>query len=200
MVNLAVADKSVEVFYTLDGSEPSPDALKFEHPFFVNAPTTIKAVAYDGDTQHRSEIASQYFDVAKKKWKVVSVSSGDIAEAGKLIDDDPDTFWATEEGGTKPQEIVIDLGANHRLKGFTYWPIQIRYPFGIITDYTFLVSTDGKHWKTVSQGEFGNIVNNRIGQTIYFNTVEAKYIKLRANSVDGEDYRTSFGEVGIISE
>ncbi|WP_149304540.1 alpha-L-fucosidase [Pareuzebyella sediminis] len=200
MVDLSVADKSVEVFYTVDGSTPTPDAIKFERPFLIDAPTTVKAIAFDGETNTMSESSSQYFDVAKKNWKVISVSSGNIEEAGKLIDDNLDTYWATDEGVNRPQEIVIDLGAEYTLKGFTYAPIQTRYPFGIIMDYEFSASTNGKNWNTVSQGEFGNIVNNRIGQTINFSPVRARYIKLKGVRVDGEDFRTSFGEVGIISE
>ncbi|NNE77880.1 MAG: hypothetical protein HKN31_12500, partial [Pricia sp.] len=66
-------------------------------------------------------------------------------------------------------------------------------------DYVFAVSTNGTNWKTVAEGEFGNIVNNRIGQTVNFDPAEARFIKLRGARVDGEDYRTSFGEIGVIS-
>lgn len=200
MVALSVADKSTAIFYTVDGSEPTPKATKFESPFLVEAPTTIKAIAFDNETGNKSETASQYFDIAKKEWEVVSVSSGKIEDANKLIDDNPDTFWATDEGVAKPQEVIIDLGTNHRLKGFTYSPIQTRYPFGIIMDYVFSTSVDGKNWKTAAKGEFGNIVNNRIGQTVTFDPVEARYIKVVGARVDGENFQTSFGEIGVISQ
>ena len=67
--------------------------------------------------------------------EVVRTSSGMLADAQKMIDEDPNTFWATDEGVKTPQEVVIDLGEIYDLKGFTYWPIQERYPFGIITKY-----------------------------------------------------------------
>jgi len=198
-VDLSVSDKNVVVYYTLDGSEPTTDSQKFENPFLVDSPTMLKAIAYDPETGERTETAVQYFDIAKKDWKVFRATSGNLNEAQNMMDDDSETFWATEVGTTTPQEIVIDLGNSYELKGFTYSPIQARYPFGIITDYEFSVSTDAKNWKTVAEGEFGNVVNNRIEQKVDFDTIEGRYIKLKGAKVEGEDFRTSFGEIGVIT-
>ncbi len=199
MVTLSVPDKNVEVHYTLDGNTPTVTSPKFEKPFLIDAPTTLRAIAYDPETEDTTESTSKYLDIAKKDWEVIKASTGDITEAVKAIDDNPDTFWATAEGAKTPQEVIIDLGKTHTLKGFTYWPIQERYPFGIITDYEFSVSTDGSHWKTVAEGEFGNVVNNRIEQTIAFDRTRARYIKLKGIKVDGKDFRMSFGEIGVIT-
>jgi len=38
---------------------------------------------------------------------------------------------------------------------------------GVIFNYRFAISTDGKNWETVSEGEFSNIKNNPIPQTKY---------------------------------
>lgn len=183
----------------MDGSEPGPNSPKYEKPFKLNKPVTLKAIGYDPETGKRSESRSVHLDVPKADWKVVRVSSGDIDGAEKLIDEDPNTAWATDKGVKTPQEIVIDLGGTYELRGFTYLPIQDRYPFGIITDYEFSVSTDNKNWRTASQGEFGNVVNNRILQTINFAPVRARFIKLRAVKVDGDDQTASFAEVGILT-
>jgi len=200
MVTLSVPDKNVEVHYTLDGSEPTVASPKFENPFLVDAPTTLRAIAYDPETEDTTESTLKYFDIAKKDWKVIEASTGNIAEAVKAIDDNPNTFWATAEGAKTPQEVIIDLGKTYRLKGFTYWPIQERYPFGIITDYEFSVSSNGISWKTVAEGEFGNIVNNRIGQTVDFDRTKGRFIKLKGKKVDGTDFRASFGEIGVVTE
>ncbi|HZJ20354.1 MAG TPA: discoidin domain-containing protein, partial [Pricia sp.] len=200
MVTLSVPDKNVEVHYTLDGSEPTVASPKFENPFLVDAPTTLRAIAYDPETEDTTESTLKYFDIAKKDWKVIEASTGNIAEAVKAIDDNPNTFWATAEGAKTPQEVIIDLGKTYRLKGFTYWPIQERYPFGIITDYEFSVSSNGINWKTVAEGEFGNIVNNRIGQTVDFDRTKGRFIKLKGEKVDDTDFRASFGEIGVVTE
>ncbi|PKA97702.1 alpha-L-fucosidase [Flavobacteriaceae bacterium MAR_2009_75] len=199
LVSLSVPDDEVDIYYTLDGSEPNNNSKKYEKPFMVEKPTTLKAIGYDSETGEQSESQMTYLDIAKKDWKVVSVSTGNIDETEKLIDENPSTSWATDKGVKTPQEIVIDLGESYELKGFTYLPIQDRYPFGIITDYEFAVSSNNRSWKTVSKGEFGNVVNNRILQTINFKPTTGRYIKLKAIMVDGEDHTASFGEVGVIT-
>ncbi|MBC6997273.1 alpha-L-fucosidase [Cytophaga sp. FL35] len=198
-VTLSVADDNVEIFYTLDGSEPTNKSNRYTEPFMVTEATTLKTIGYDAETGDQSETQLTYLDIPKSDWKVVNVSSGKLEDAHKLIDENPNSSWATEAGAKSPQEIVIDLGKTYSLTGFTYLPIQDRYPFGIVTDYEFSVSTDGRNFKTVSKGEFGNVVNNRILQTINFNPATARYIKLKGVMVDGDDYRASFAEVGVIT-
>ncbi len=199
MVTFGVPDKNVEIYYTLDGSNPSTSSSVYITPFLVDKPTTIKAVSLNPEDKQQTEVVTKYFDISKKDWKVVKVSSGKKGEAGKLMDDNPGTFWATNQGASTPQEVVIDLGKQYRLDGFSYWPLQERYPFGIITHYEFSVSTDNRNWKVVATGEFGNIFNNPIEQTVKFNTREGRYIKLKGVKVKGDDMRTSFGEIGVIT-
>jgi len=214
MVSLKVPDDKVIVQYTTDGSTPTKDSAVYEKPFLVNSPTTVKAIAVDSENGNQTEPVSKYFDIAKNNWMVVSTTSGEINEANKIIDEDPNTFWATDEGVKVPQEVVIDLGDIYNLKGFTYWPIQERYPFGIITDYEFSVSTNGRNWKTVARGEFSNIVNSRLQQQVEFENSKGRYIKLKGTQIDRslaqvageagsgqeEDFRTSFPEIGVITE
>ncbi|MGX1930937.1 alpha-L-fucosidase [Flagellimonas sp. 2504JD4-2] len=199
MVSLEVTDKNIEVFYTLDGTEPMMSSQKYNKPFLVNQPTTIKAVAMDPADKRTTSITTKYFDVSKKDWKVESVSSGKIDEAIKLIDDDPRTFWATDKDGSLPQEVVIDLGKQYTLSGFSYWPIQERWSFGIIMEYEFLTSNNNTNWNRVSKGEFSNVVNNPIEQTIRFAPSTGRFIKLRAIKLAGDDPRASFGDIGIIT-
>lgn len=200
LVSLSVPDKNIAVHYTLDGSDPSKTSEHYEKPFKINTPTTIKTISFDPQSKEQTEVSSKYFDISKKDWEVVHVTTGSIFEARKLIDDNPKTYWATDEGVKTIQEVVIDLGKTHALKGFTYMPMQERYPFGIITNFEFYVSQDDINWERVVRGEFANIVNSRIEQKVGFKTTKARYIKLRGIKVAGKDYRTSFGEIGVITE
>ena len=200
MVNLSVPDKNVAIFYTLNGSEPTNNSIKYEKPFLVERPTTVKAIAFDVENKQQTDAAVQYFDITKKDWEVVYTTTGSIYEAIKLMDDDPNTFWATDEGVTTIQEVIIDLHKTYKLTGFTYLPIQERYPFGIITNFEFYVSTDNKNWDRVVRGEFANVVNSRVEQKVNFKPTNARYIRLRGIKVSGEDYRTSFGEIGVITK
>ncbi|UJH68784.1 alpha-L-fucosidase [Allomuricauda sp. SCSIO 65647] len=194
MVSLSVPDEKVDIHYTLDGNPPTPSSKKYQQPFMAPMPVTIKALAVNPVNGKQTSIASGYFDIPKKDWNVVSATKENDTIVEHLMDEDPNTFWAT-----KKREVTIDLGQAHELKGFTYWPNQERYPFGIITHYEFLVSIDNKDWKSVATGEFGNIANNRIEQKITFNRTKGRYIKLRALRTNGTDPRVSFAEIGVLT-
>ena len=199
MVSFHLPDKGIDAYYTLDGTNPTTSSLKYEEPFLIDWPTTIKAIAVDVMDQRTTGITSKYFDISKNKWKVVETSSGNLSDAHKLIDDDPTTFWATDKDGRQPNEVIVDLGSTYDLSGFAYWPMQERWPFGIIMDYEFFVSTDNKRWKRVSKGEFSNVLNNPIEQIIGFNTSKARFVKLRAIKIIGNDSRASFGELSVVT-
>ncbi|PIF00028.1 MAG: alpha-L-fucosidase [Maribacter sp.] len=199
MVSLTVPDDGVEVYYTLDGSGPTTSSIKYEKPFRASRPTMVKCLAYDPETKARTEVVEKYFDIAKTNWEIVHTTTGNMTEARKLIDEDPNTFWATDKGVSTIQEVIIDLGKVYPLKGFTYSPMQERYPFGTITNFEFYVSTDNKFWKRVVRGEFDNIVNHPIEQKVPFKLTRARYIRLRGIKVSGKDYQTSFGEVGVLT-
>jgi len=96
---------------------------------------------------------------------------------------------------------VIDLGAALTLSGFKYYPEQNSWQPGIITHYEFYISTDGKNWKKVSEGEFSNIKNNPLWQTKKFDAVPARYIKLRAlkNTENKHVYMYNFGSLVFIN-
>lgn len=199
-VSLHVSDKNIEIYYTTDGSTPEINPkYKYSQPFYVHKPTVIKAIAYNPDDAGTTEETTVFYDISKKDWQVVSVSSGALAEAGKLIDENPLTIFATAQGTSSPQEVVIDLGDIYSLRGFTYVPMQDRWSFGIITHYEFAVSQDGNQWITVSQGEFGNIVNNPIEQQVIFPNHKARYIRLKGIKIHGEGYRSTFGEIGVFT-
>jgi alpha-L-fucosidase len=199
LVSLTVPEEVVDVYYTLDGSEPNTSSVKYKTPFLISKPTTLKAIAYDVDSGNQSESISRHIDISKKDWKVVSTTSGTLEHIQNLIDENPETFWATNNKKAKTQEVSIDLGTNYLLNGFTYWPNQERYPYGIVTDYVFYVSNDGEQWHMVVEGEFSNVVNSRLEQKVPFKETKARYIKLKAVKTDGEDPRASFAEIGVLT-
>ncbi|WP_215226618.1 alpha-L-fucosidase [Echinicola shivajiensis] len=189
-VSLEVPDQGVDIYYTTDGSQPHQNSTKYEGEFDVKTPQIIQAIALDKATGKVSEVSRKDLDLAKTNWKVVN--GGEKAQ--QAIDENIHSNYVS-----KSNEIIIDLGTEVNLKGFTYIPMQNRYMSGVIHHYNFAVSTDGKSWKTVKTGEFGNIANSPIEQKISFGTVPAKFIKLTATkTLDGKD--ASFAEIGTISE
>ena len=199
MVTMEVTDKNIDIYYTKDGSSPSSGSKKYNSPFIVNEPTTLNAIAHNPDDNEQTETKTIYFDINKKDWKVLKVSSGKLDDTYKIIDDDPKTTWASEKNNA-PNEIVIDLGNEYSLQGFTYMPVQGRWPYGIVSSYEFSISTNNKVWKTTAIGEFGNIKNNPIEQIIKFKTSKARYIKLRSIKIIDNDNRLSVGEIGVITK
>lgn len=127
------------------------------------------------------------------------MSSGTAENIQNLMDENPDTFWATDNEVASPQEIVIDLGALYSVNGFTYLPSQERYPFGIVTDYELYLSTNGMQWNLATKGEFSNVVNSRLEQEVRFKATNTHFMKLKAIKTDGEDPRAFFAEIGVLT-
>lgn len=200
MASILIPEKGVEISYSLDGSKPTNSSNKYNKPFLIENPTTIKAIAYDPITKKQTEIISKYFDISKKNWKIVSVTSGRKKSVVNLIDDDPATIWSTSKLSDKPQVIIVDLGKKYTLKGFTYLPMQDRWIKGVVTRFEFFVSTDKKNWNKVSSGEFGNIWNNPIEQKVNFNPVKARYFKLKVIKIHGGEKAAFFAEIGVITK
>ncbi len=198
-ISLSVPDKTTEIFYTTDGTNPTENTLKYEKPFFLEKPTTLKTIAFDRVRNKFSDVATHQIDVAKKQWTVVEFSSGKAEEAINAIDENPASWFATEQSGVQ-QSVTIDLGETLLLQGFTYLPSQDRWASGTISKYVFEVSTDGKSWKKASEGEFGNIKNNPIEQRIRFSPQQARFIRLKSVAVVDDSNRASFGEIGIITQ
>ena len=200
MVNITAADEEVTMYYTLDGTEPSAASKVFNDSFLVENPTTIKAVAYDSGTDKYSEIVSKKFDISKKDWKVISVSSGDLNKVERVIDGSFKTSWTTSKSSKQLPEIVIDLGKTYNINGFTYVPMQDRWMKGVITNYKFFISKNKTDWKEVSSGEFGNIWNNPIEQKINFKITNGRYIKFKSTRIHNDELVAGFAEIGILTK
>ncbi|PZX58417.1 alpha-L-fucosidase [Algoriphagus ratkowskyi] len=187
-LTLTSPDDGLLIYYTTDGSEPSAESQKYESPLDLQQATTLTVVSLDPISGGKSESKRIDLDVAKSKWNVA------VKQAVKAIDEDNATYFSSEKN-----EMTVDLGETLSLKGFTYMPMQARYPSGFITNYIFEASIDGKSWKSVAAGEFSNIANNPIQQFVRFEEVKARYIRLKASKTADGNVAT-FAEVGILTK
>ncbi len=188
-VTLNVPGSNVDIYYTLDGSNPSLSSPKYEGPLRVDKAVQLKAISHDAISGKQSEVLIQDLDIPKAKWKVIH----NDASAEKAIDEDPNTFWQSTG-----DELIVDLGEGITLYGFTYFPPQNRYMSGVINRYVFQSSLDGRNWTDRAVGEFSNIYNNPIEQTVRFDGVEARYVRIKAlGTTDGRN--ASFAELGVIT-
>lgn len=95
--------------------------------------------------------------------------------------------------------LTVDLGKVVTLKAFTYAPSNGEATPSIAYRYKFYVSLDGTEWKEVpTSGEFGNIMNNPLPQTVKFGRKEfARYIKLEATAFDASEATVGMNEIGV---
>ena len=97
----------------------------------------------------------------------------DIPDSGEKKSSAYQIFFGT------PTMMFINLEADRTLTTFRYLPPQGNGK-GIITHYTLSGSTDWSNWTELSSGEFSNIVNNPIWQTLTFPSTKVRILKFEA--------------------
>ncbi len=141
------------------------------------------------------ETQSNYNEKGKlnvtKSWKILN---GD-ATASAAIDGNPATVYIQQ--GNLPHELIIDLQKDAQISEFTYTPDKKVGAKGVIFNYRFSVSADGKNWETVSEGEFSNIKNNPIPQTKYFQKKKVRFVKLTALSNTDGTQEAGYAEIEV---
>lgn len=126
--------------------------------------------AYYAPDVEEQQASSQWNDLPRDSWKKVSA-----------------------------QPLVIDLGKDVTLKGFTYAPLNEQAKPTMAYRYKLYVSMDGKAWTGVSaNGEFSNIMHNPLPQTVKFaQPQKARFIKLDATTPDAAPAVVELEEVGV---
>ncbi|MBN2683777.1 MAG: alpha-L-fucosidase [Pontiellaceae bacterium] len=196
-ITITPADAESEIYYTLDGSDPTIESTKYTGPFKTEGKLTVSAMADEPDSGKSSPVCREQYDLPRADWKLVGVED---RRARAVLDGNPATAWHQPNGTRLPADLVIDLGKELSLTGFKYFPDQTMWGPGIITDYEFYVSNDNADWKLVSQGEFSNIKNNPLWQTKTFAVQKARYIKLRALRNTENNDNLGYAEIDVITE
>ena len=192
-VTITGGDEDAVIKYSVDGSEPNK---VYSAPFMTNGKTVVKAVVVDETANRASAVVTKNFDVLHKDWKVVGCKGN---EGNEIFDGDKNTVWFVR-GNKMPVSMTMDMGKVENVKGFQYLPDQNRWSSGIIFDYVLSVSKDGRNWKEVSKGEFSNINNHPIMQTINFDATPARFIKVTALRSTDNSTSAGFAEVDVITE
>ena len=122
-----------------------------------------------------------------------SLVATDKKQAEAATDRNPQTVYFTEQ-----RDIIIDLGSEQSVSTLLYLPDQSEGRRGLI--HTFTISTcaaDGSNASVVKTGEFSNLQNNPILQTVSFPSVNTRYLKLTANTTVGDTREIGFAELGV---
>jgi len=94
-----------------------------------------------------------------------------------------------------PMQMFIDWDSEQTISSFRYLPPQDSKD-GIITHYTLWGSTDWGNWTKLASGEFSNIVNNPIWQSIKFNPIKVRVLRFEADRLASGN-RMGYGDIEI---
>jgi len=199
-VSIEAFDSGLEIYYTSDGSEPSAASTAYTESFSLKEKGEIRAMVHDPATSESSAVSLEHFDICKELWEVILPDPREDYRGQAMVDSNQGSIWRSKSDLGLPREVVVDLGEELTLAGFTYLPTQQRYIDGTISHYRFYVSEDGKQWgDPVSEGEFSNIKNSPILQTKNFDAVQARYIRFVAErEINGGSF-VSIAELGVIT-
>ena len=89
--------------------------------------------------------------------------TADIPNSGEKLSSNLHIFMPS------PKQMFIDYDNEQTITSFRYLPPQDTRN-GLVTHYTLWASKDWQHWEKISSGEFSNIVNNPIWQTVKFSS------------------------------
>ena len=198
---LNVTLKSVdnaEIYYTLDGSKPSPSSMKYTAPISVKESCMLKALAYT-----KAGLVSDRFE------KEINVNKATFSQVHLLTE--PAPRYGGNEGlvlvdGVKspafcttgmwvgcnpePMVVVLDLGENIPMSkvAVSSFTDMSSYIMGI-EKMTIEVSDDGKNYKQVAEDEYKAPASNtekKISDNLElkFGELSARYVKISAFGFD----------------
>lgn len=197
-ISIIPADSESQVYYTLNGSNPTPNSNKYAGKIKTEAgKVAVKAIAYNPSTGKSSAVIEEKFDIARKRWTILEAND---EEAYKIIDGNSSSIWYQDKNKKMPVDLVIDLGKAEKLIGFRYLPDQNLRSKGIITNYKFYISQDNNKWELVDEGEFSNINNNPLWQNKTFTLAQARYIKLQALKNTKDDDAVGYAEIDVVTK
>ena len=116
----------------------------------------------------------------------------DIPDSGEKLSSNLHIFFIS------PKQMIVDFDTEQTITSFRYLPPQDSKD-GTITHYSLWASSDWSDWKKLASGEFSNIVNNPIWQTIKFAPIKAKILRFEADRLfDGE--RMGYGDIEVVTK
>lgn len=122
-----------------------------------------------------------------------SLKGFDEAQLTKVVDRNPATVLFADK-----DELLIDLGRDTKVSTLMYLPDQSENRHGLIHSYTLAAcKADGTDEHVLSSGEFSNIQNNPVLQTITFEPATTRYLKLKADRMVNDGEQIGVAELGV---
>ena len=117
--------------------------------------------------------------------------TGDIPDSGEKRSSNLHYFFSS------PRQMMIDWDTEQTVSSFRYLPPQ-NTKDGTVTHYTLWASSDWSNWTKLASGEFSNIVNNPIWQTIKFPTTKARILKFDSDRLASGE-RMAFDDFEVVT-
>ncbi|PVY43740.1 glycoside hydrolase family 20 protein [Pontibacter virosus] len=193
-VNLSTGAKGTQIFYTLDGSEPTTASQAYQGPVQLTNSAVIKAASFDEKGEQLSKVSTKELDVHKAFAQTVELknpSHRNYTAAGPttLVDGQLATNSFTNGQwlgflGTD-MEAVIDLKKKQRINSITSSYLQTKNDgIHLPEQVEFAISNDGKKYKTVKvvteitdkPGVFKEVLTAEVPNK------KARYIKVTAKN------------------
>ena len=196
-----------KIVYTVDGSEPTLNSAIYTAPITLplNRSVTVRAASMLPEGKLGISGSRMFAGLLPIGWKVVSVDSEETTgadnSAARAIDGDSSTIWHTRwnTDQKQPHFITVDMGATHRIAGFTYLPRQDGLLNGVVDKFRFETSANGVNWTTnLVNGSFANIQNNPSVQEVTFAPLDARYFRFTSlHAIRGSGW-TSAAEISVL--
>ena len=94
--------------------------------------------------------------------------------------------------------MFVTLNDESTVTAFRYLPPQDSRE-GLVTHYRISGSTDWNTWETLGEGEFSNIVNNPIWQTVRCKPTRAKIIRVEGLRL-AQGHRMGYSDIEVVTE
>ncbi|TKG91509.1 alpha-L-fucosidase [Puteibacter caeruleilacunae] len=189
MVTLSCSSDA-KIYYSLNETTAKDQFTQYSAPITLPKGGKLSYYAKAVDGSYATEVLSEAIGIARTDW-IVKDKAMQAA-----IDNNPRTFAMT-----KANELIVDLGKEQKISGFSYLARQDGKKEGMIFEYAFYVSADGRNWKKpIVEGTFSNIENNPIKREIMLpQTMTNRYIKLVGKSDVRQCGSSSFAEIEVFS-
>jgi hypothetical protein len=94
--------------------------------------------------------------------------------------------------------MFVNLNQEKEITAFKYLPPQ-NTRNGVITRYRISATTDWNHWEVLGEGEFSNIVNNPIWQTVRCKPTRATVIRVEGIEL-AQGERMAFSDIEVVGK
>ncbi|MCC5908261.1 MAG: alpha-L-fucosidase [Balneolaceae bacterium] len=186
------ADQSQPVYYTLDGSTPTEESIRFDGPFALPEGGQMTARAI---TEGREgPVSEARFGIISSGWTAsVTGTQSDTEQEIQLTR----PWTCCEEEPSPSYTITIDMTQSQTISGFMYTPVPGQN--GYIESYQADISTDGQTWETIHTGSFGNIRNDPSVRTVLFDSqTEGRYLRLTELTPPGGEEKVGAGRIEML--